>query len=267
MPTVDAPPRTLALPQAGPGLNERIALDPAVPLRLYHPARRLTLAVVSIAWLQAQEQAALARLESRHLTAEEAAYASTLPVRKRRCEWLAGRLALKHGVCAYQLRHSGSAAGTRDIRISTVTQGMRAGKPVVDVPVEVGLSHSADLAVAACGPHAIGIDLEHGREVPPLLSAILSTEGDPASADPDQRRLAAMPLPLRWACKEAVLKHYGFGLRVDSREVALTGWRADGRFSWRAGPGLLRHAPAASAGLRESWAFEIDGYFLTLVRK
>ncbi|WP_243087352.1 hypothetical protein [Streptomyces sp. 891-h] len=265
MSTADAPPRALAPPRPATGAALGIALDPGSPLRVYHLARRLTLAVVSIAWLDAAGDAVRERLASRHLTAHEAAYAASLPLRQRRCEWLAGRLALKHSVCAHQLRHWGRLVSSRHIRVDTVVGGMRAGKPVVDAPVEVGLSHSAGLAVAVCGPHAVGVDLEHRREVPPLLAELLLAEGEPHPTEPGQRLLAGMPLPLRWACKEAVLKHYGFGLRVDACEVALTGWRPDGRFSWRARSGLLRHAPAAADGLEESWAFEIDGYFLAVV--
>ncbi|MEU2722904.1 4'-phosphopantetheinyl transferase family protein [Streptomyces smyrnaeus] len=270
-PRAPAPPHALTHPRALPpspfrsGAGRRITLDPQVPLRVFHLARRLTLAVVSIAWLHTAGDAARRRLTSRHLTAREAAYAASLPLPSRRCEWLAGRLAVKHSVCAHQLRQRGHLVTNREVRVDAIPDGMRAGKPVVDAPVEVGLSHSADLAVAVCGPHAVGVDLEHRREVPPLLAELLTAEGEPHSADPERRLLAAMPLPLRWACKEAVLKHYGFGLRVDACEVALTGWRPDGRFSWRAGVGLLRHAPAAEGGLKESWAFEIDGYYLAVV--
>lgn len=259
MPGAETPPRAL------PGPAGAITLDPARPLHLCHPAPRLVLAVVSIAWLHSRGDAVRQRLAARYLTAEEAAHAATLRLPERRCEWLAGRLALKHGVSAYQQRYSAAAAEPRGIRVRRIEVGPQAGRPVVDAPVEVGLSHSAGFAVAACGAHAVGVDLEHQRTVPPLLSEILSRDGHPGSPDPGARRLAAMPLPLRWACREAVLKHYGVGLRVDSREVVLTGWHGDGRFTWRAGPGLLRRAPAAERGCRASWAQAVDGYFLALV--
>ncbi|MEV0440549.1 4'-phosphopantetheinyl transferase superfamily protein [Streptomyces spectabilis] len=106
---------------------------------------------------------------------------------------------------------------------------------------------------------AVGIDLERTRQVPRPLAELLTT------AQPDRPAVDAMPLSLRWACKEAVLKHFGFGLRVDTREVELTGWRPDGRFSWRAGPGLRRHVPAVDTLRLDSWAREVDGYCLSLV--
>lgn len=245
--------------------GHRLVLDPARPLHVAHPADRLTVAVVSIAWLRAQSDAVLARLEARHLTPEEAAWATTLRVPRRRYEWLAGRLAAKHGVCAYQRLQRGRDSGTRAVRVGAVPHGPRAGRPVVEAPVGIGISHSGDFAVAACGPHAVGIDLEHRRTLSPPLALLLSHEGDPHSPCPEDRRLAGMPLPLRWACKEAVLKYHGFGLRVDFREVALTGWHRDGWFSWRAGPGLLRHAPDADSAAPRTWAREVDGCFLALV--
>ncbi|CAM5297136.1 4'-phosphopantetheinyl transferase family protein [Streptomyces aurantiogriseus] len=240
-------------------------LDRARPLHVAHLADRLTVAVVSVAWLRAQSEAVLARLEARHLAPEEAARAAALHVPRRRYEWLAGRFAVKHGVCAYLRRHRGRDAGTRAVRVGAVPHGPMAGRPVVDAPVGVGISHSGDFAVAACGPHAVGIDLEHRRTLSPPLALLLSREGDPRSPCPEGGRLAGMPLPLRWACKEAVLKYYGFGLRVDFREVALTGWHHDGWFSWRAGPGLLRHAPTADRAAPRTWAREVGGCFLALV--
>ncbi|WP_432109194.1 4'-phosphopantetheinyl transferase family protein [Streptomyces sp. AA1529] len=252
-------------PRAADGTGHPLTLDPRRPLRIHHFGPRLTLAVVSIARLRGAGDGALRQLSDRHLAPQEAAQAATIPLARRRCEWLAGRLAVKQSVCAYQLRHWGSAVRSRSIAVDTVAGGMRAGKPVVDAPVEVGLSHSADLAVAACGPHAVGLDLEHERVVPPLLARLLRVDHEPERADSGPSRLKRMPLPLRWACKEAVLKHYGFGLRIDAGQVRLTGWAPDGRFSWRAGPHLVRHAPASGGGLGESWAMEIDGYFLAVV--
>ncbi|WP_371525590.1 4'-phosphopantetheinyl transferase superfamily protein [Streptomyces sp. NBC_01283] len=242
-----------------------VSLDPARPLAVRHLTERLTLAVVSIAWLRAQGDTARARTEKRHLSAREAAQARLLPSPRRRYEWLAGRLALKHAVTAYQHRRLGRSGEPRAIQVSALRDGPRAGKPVVDVPAEVGLSHSGDFAVAVCGPHAIGVDLEHRRELPPMVSELLTHDGDPYSARAGPRQVAAMPLALRWACKEAVLKYYGFGLRIDTREVGLTGWEQDGRFRWSAGPGLLRRAPAAGSVRLESWAGETNGYSLALV--
>lgn len=248
---------------AVPGLDECLALDPTRPLYVTHVRGPLTLTVVSIAWLRGIGDRARTNLESRHLTDVESAQARQLPLSKRRLEWLAGRLALKHGVCAYQRRHFGTRAGTREVHVSAVTDGLRAGKPHVDFPVEVGLSHSVDFAVAACGPRTVGIDIERVRRMPPLLTELLTTT--PRTAKAESLGVRAMPPSLRWTCKEAVLKHFGFGLRVDPQEVELTDWRPDGRFSWRAGPGLRLHVPDSDGTRFDSWAREVDGYSVALV--
>ncbi|MCX4911600.1 hypothetical protein OHA11_46375 [Streptomyces sp. NBC_00878] len=247
-----------------PGLDESVTLDPSRPLRISHVRGPLTIAVVSIAWVRELDDAARTVIEARHLSTDELARAAELRIRKRRLEWLAGRLAIKHSVFAYQQRHIGVSLCTRGIEVGVVPDGMRAGKPVVNAPVEVGLSHSADFAVAACGPRAVGIDVERGRQVPPVLAELLSLPRD-AAEDPGLSSVDTMPLSLRWACKEAVLKHFGFGLRVDTREVELIRWRPDGRFSWHAGPGLRRHVPWADDTRFDSWAREINGYSMALV--
>lgn len=244
---------------AVPRLDDSLCLDPARPLRVTHARGPLTLAVVSIAWLRARDEADRSAILSRHLSADERARAAELPVPKRRVEWMAGRLAVKHGVSAYLRRHGGTCVRTRDVRVGAVARGIRAGKPTVNAPVEVGLTHSGDLAVAACGPRTLGVDLERTRQVPRALAELLTP------AAPGCPVLDTMPLSLRWACKEAVLKHFGFGLRVDTREVELTAWHPDGRFCWRPGPGLRRHAPTADAARLDSWAREVDGYSLALV--
>ncbi|MFC5718655.1 4'-phosphopantetheinyl transferase family protein [Streptomyces gamaensis] len=258
---------------AGPGVaGHTLRLDPARPLHLARPVGQLTLAAVSIAWLRDRGEEGRAALEDRHLTAREAAHAATLRLPRRRREWLAGRLAVKHAVLAHR-RGQGpgrtrAPLSTRDVRVDALAHGLRAGKPFVELPgppVEIGLTHSADFAVAVCGPRPVGVDLEHARIVPPHLRALLEEDADPAARDPDRRRLTAMPLPLRWACKEAVLKYFGFGLRVDPRDVALRAWYADHAFAWRPGPELLRHAPAAAGTRPHGWAAPLDGYFLALV--
>nr|BAG84259.1 putative 4'-phosphopantetheinyl transferase [Streptomyces griseoviridis] len=279
-----AAPVTPAVQGAPPGLPQHAVFaggrlfDAARPLHTGRAPGARTLSVVSIAWLRAQPPSVRAALERRHLSPAEAEFAETLQLPKRRLEWLAGRLALKHGVCSHRRVHgAGGAPGghgahartplPRDIQVSAVRDGLRAGKPTVNAPVEVGLSHSADFAVAVSGQAPVGVDLEHSRDMPPMLARLLAGDGDAAARTPGRRRLAAMPLPLRWACREAVLKHFGFGLRVDPCEVALTEWDADGGFHWRYGPQLRRLVSPADARGLGSWAREIDGYFLALVWK
>ena len=247
-------------PATGP--DGAIRLDPVRPLRVCTGPGAVTTAVVSIAWLRRQEPAVTAAICRRYLHPDEATSMAALPAGRRRTEWLAGRIAVKHAVRSHGWLPTGPPVDPADIRVRVVPDGIRAGKPEVDGPVEVGLAHSADFAVAAGGSGPVGIDLERSREMT-TLAALLAVVAD--GTRPGRRRLRAMPLSLRWACKEAVLKYAGVGLRIDTRQVELTGWSVDGRFHWRAGPELCPHLPGGDDRTAVGWAGEVDGYSLALV--
>ncbi|MGW0705617.1 4'-phosphopantetheinyl transferase family protein [Streptomyces sp. NPDC002643] len=242
--------------------------DPARPLRIGHGPGTSTFALVSIAWLRELPESGRADFAARHFADSETRFAATLPVAKRRLEWLAGRFALKCAVRAHQRGRLGLRPDpARTVRIRTVGEGLRAGKPYVDGPFEVGLTHAGDFALAVCAPRPIGVDLEPRRSVTPYLERLLLLDDMADDTGPGRARLRRMPLMLRWACKEAVLKHFGFGLRIGGgvREVELTGWYGDGRFTWRPGPALERHLPADGAERTRCLAREIDGYSLAIV--
>ncbi|MFI9503290.1 4'-phosphopantetheinyl transferase family protein [Nocardia sp. NPDC052566] len=250
-------------------LDEAVILDPASPLHIVHTICGLTIATVSVDWLRRQPAERMAATTARHLSAEEAAYAATLWIPKRRFEWVAGRLAAKCAVRAYRRLRLGIIQPTQDIAIMTVREGPCAGKPFVNTCGEIGISHSGDFAIGVCTTGPVGVDLEQNRRLaPPLVNALRLPVLDGANAA--RSRLRAMPMTLRWACTEAVLKYFGFGLRVDPREVVLTAWRTDGSFTWRAGPGLrsetAAHGETASMPWpHRAWAGEIAGYSLALV--
>ncbi|WP_228538115.1 4'-phosphopantetheinyl transferase superfamily protein [Nocardia sp. XZ_19_385] len=217
---------------------------------------------MSVDWLRKQSAEHIAATIARHLSTAEAAYAATLWTPKRRFEWLAGRLAAKCAVCAYLRLHLGIIKQTQEIVVEVIGEGPSAGKPFVDAGGEIGISHSGEFAIGVCTTEPVGVDLERNRRLaPPLVHALGPAARGVSAAS---SRLHTMPVPLRWACTEAVLKHYGFGLRIDPREVVLTAWRTDGSFLWRAGPGLRREI-AALPWPRHAWAGEIAGYALALV--
>lgn len=241
----------LTAPVAAPFTG--LALEPAWPLRLWR-CPSLTLAAVSLAWLRGLDERGHAELVSRYLDAGEADQAARLRLPKRRHEWVAGRLAIKHCAATHQLRHEGRSVLARQVRVGRVAGGMRKGRPLISTPADVSMSHSGDFAIAACGCAPIGVDLERARDLAPPLVDVLRKE----------KVSGEMPLTLRWTCKEAVLKCLGVGLRVDPREVMLTTWEPGGWFGWRAGPGLRAAVPRADPRCLCTWAAEIDGYSLAL---
>ncbi len=228
-------------------------LDPARPLRIFHAAGGPTVAVMPT----------YSPCPTTHLSKAEAAYAATIPIPRRQAEWVAGRVAAKHAVQAHCQRHFDIFHATADIVVRTVDSGVRTGMPVVDYPVGISISHSSHLAVAACTSGPVGIDLERHRVFAPRLVAELGTPLPVAPGD-WRPRLDTMGTPLRWACREAVLKYFGFGLRIDPREVQLTCWHSSGSFHWRAGP-RLRHGARGLRWPRRAWAIEGTDYSLAVV--
>jgi 4'-phosphopantetheinyl transferase len=99
----------------------------------------------------------------------------------------------------------------------------RFGKPsVAGSPLAFNLSHSGELAligVSAAG--AVGVDLEWmqaRRPVDRLAPRVL--------ADSEQARLSASPdraldFHRFWTAKEAVMKLYGFGMRLEARRITI----------------------------------------------
>ncbi|MEV0528260.1 hypothetical protein AB0I66_33030 [Streptomyces sp. NPDC050439] len=265
-------PRTR--PRGGPagrhallaGLDHRLRLDPARPLLVHRAPGPLTFAVVSIAWLRALEPGVRERLAETRLHASERGFLRGLTLPKRRSEWLAGRLALKHAV-ADQLRGSDPSApgGTRDPRdivVRTVADGPRAGKPFVEEPAHIALSHSLDYAIAVSGTRPLGIDLE-GQPMGPYVARMLAVPGGrhvPAGL----RRVAGMPLALRWACREAVVKYTGVAGRSALSQTTVTDWLPDGTFRWSPGAALLQHSRGAESLPAHGWARQLGSYALAV---
>ncbi|MGW7270161.1 4'-phosphopantetheinyl transferase family protein [Streptomyces sp. NPDC054864] len=263
------------------GLDRRLRLDPARPLLVHRAPGPLTFAVVSIAWLRALEHGVRERLAETRLHPSERAFHRELALPKRRSEWLAGRLAVKYAV-ADHLRGSqssakeqaekeqagqdpsapGAARAPRDIVVRTVRDGPRAGKPFVEEPVHIGLSHSLDYAIAVSGTHPLGIDLE-GQPMGPHVARLLAVPGGrhvPAGL----RRVAGMPLGLRWACREAVVKCTGVAGRSALHQTTVTDWLPDGTFRWSPGAALLQHSRGADPLPAHGWARQLGTYALAV---
>jgi 4'-phosphopantetheinyl transferase len=241
-------------------LREAIAFEPAVPVRVRHAVGPLTIAIVSVAWLRSLDEATLAHVADRHLTADRAEWGE-LRFRKRRLEWLAGRIAVKRSVAAFSERYDARVLDPASIRVGRVGEGPFAGRPYVHGGPAIALSHSGDFAIAAAAPRSVGLDLERATQMTEThVRYALSPreESAPAAARP-------MPLVLRWACKEALLKLFGVGLRLGMQVVDVVEWTAEGRFGWRAAEALERVvAQPTDARLHGSWASMISGYALAL---
>lgn len=146
------------------------------------------------------------------LSTPECALLERAKTPKRRAERLAGRIAARRA-CAPLIAHPFSVLVELD--------GPHRGRPRIEPAsdVSVSISHAGGLACAAAargGP--LGVDLESLREpVGPAFRTEAFADGE-LEAWERAGQLSELEL---WAAKEAVLKHWGVGLRAPLLQVAL----------------------------------------------
>lgn len=215
-------------------------------VKLLRSGADLTVAVLCIPELERIDSAVL-------LSSSEQRALGRLHVAKRRREWLAGRVAAKSALGEHLWRSERKRVAPADLVIHSVQSGPRAGQPWTSSGHAVSISHSAALAVSGVATRSCGVDVERIRPLPVIV--------EEAMANP--RDLACLPLALRWACKEAVLKASGVGLRFDLRRLAITSHAPNGRFEWQTAP----QAPGLSVVPErfQSWAGVLGPYALALV--
>jgi 4'-phosphopantetheinyl transferase len=165
-------------------------------------------------------------------TAEQRTY-ERLRFPKRRKEWLLGRWTAKQ-----LLRRS--QGGYHRLALSAISVGVDPdGAPYLSVqgegrlPASLSISHCAGRAVCGLSPGlspSIGVDLERVEPRPRAFVEDFYTAYEAARAwacAPDVRDTLVTAI---WSVKEAVLKAYRVGLRVDTRAIEvqhLAGLEAD----------------------------------------
>jgi 4'-phosphopantetheinyl transferase len=133
-----------------------------------------------------------------------------------------------------------------------------AGRPYVPGGPPIALSHSGDFAIAAAAPRSVGVDIERATELTETHARFALSPQEMTSEWANR-----MPVVLRWACKEAVLKLFGVGLRLGMQVVDVFGWDDEGRFGWRAADALARAVrQPTDARLHGSWAAMVSGHAL-----
>jgi 4'-phosphopantetheinyl transferase len=154
--------------------------------------------------------------------------------RKRRTDWLGGRLATKRLVAGYVLETAGVAVPERDVGVAADPRGAPmvriAGRPDLEPLVpQVGISHGAGRAVALLAPRnsgtRVGIDVERVEPRDEAFVKHVLTDREVGMAE--RAGLNGDGATVLWTLKEAVTKALGIGMAVDPREVEVTGL-ADG---------------------------------------
>ncbi|MDI7267638.1 MAG: 4'-phosphopantetheinyl transferase superfamily protein, partial [Myxococcota bacterium] len=146
--------------------------------------------------------------------------------RKRRVDWLGGRLAAKRLAASYLLEVVGVRVAEADIGVVADTHGAPdvriAGRPDLErlLPA-VAISHGAGRAVAVLAPRnsgtRVGVDVEAIEPRSPAFSRHVLTEREARLAEASP--LNGGTLTLLWTVKEAVSKALGVGMTIDPRDI------------------------------------------------
>ena len=155
------------------------------------------------------------------LSDEELSLFSRMRVEKRKTEWLLGRLTAKSLITSPNLPFHGERFSSINIA------NHQEGAPFVSKPPSQGclsISHRQNIAVCAFTPttnRTIGIDFEQieAREMSFVEDFFTQDEADyTKQLKEESRHLWAT---LVWSAKEAVLKAWQKGLRLDTRSIEI----------------------------------------------
>lgn len=155
------------------------------------------------------------------LSDEELGQFMRMKVDKRKTEWLLGRLTAKSLVTSPELPLAGKAFSSISI------ENHPEGAPYLAKPRSQGclsISHRQNIAVCAFTPAhdvQVGIDLEHiePREMSFVEDFFTPREADHTKQLGEETR--HLWSTLVWSAKEAVLKAWQKGLRLDTRSIEI----------------------------------------------
>ena len=208
------------------------------------------------------------------LSPAEAARLATMPVAKRRRDWLLGRWTAKRLLQERVARRAGVLLPFSAFTIASDPDG--APRVIVDslaapgidalgsLPVSISHSNGQAFCGLHAGPGTLGVDIERIEPRAPEFAQDYFTTPELAqlhAAPPSQRDLLTT---LIWSAKEAALKSLRLGLTVDTRSVSCAPAEGYGP-SWGWGTlGVTSTLQAAGAGFAGWWR-TVGEYVLTVV--
>lgn len=156
------------------------------------------------------------------LTDPELATFARLPTRKRRHEWLSGRMAAKRAFAQARA----ACDPPLPFEEAVVLNGRRGAPAILGYPnLVVSISHSSDYALAVVAPCDIGVDIERIEPRPLALAHYFCSRDEldllerecawPADRDAAIARF--------WTRKEAVSKFLRLGGRLDFKRINTVG--------------------------------------------
>jgi acyl transferase domain-containing protein/phosphopantetheinyl transferase/acyl carrier protein len=169
----------------------------------------------------------------------EASLFRRIDSRKRRTDWLGGRIAAKRLVARFLLETAGEPIPETEIGVAADPLGapdvrIAGRKDLEKLVPRIAVSHGAGRAVAVTAPRnsgtRVGIDVERIEPRDDAFARHVLTDREAAVAE--AAGFNGDGVTLLWTLKEAVTKAVGVGLTVDPREVEITALH-DGRATVR----------------------------------
>lgn len=202
------------------------------------------------------------------LSVGEAACLETMRIPKRRADWRLGRWTAKLAVAAYR-RLPADLHSLSQIEIRPAPSGapevFLCGQPAA---VAISLSHSTGTALCALAESGVrlGCDLEAVEPRSPAFVTDYFTAGEQKLIEHASAAERPQLVTLLWSAKESALKAIGEGLRLDTREVAVT-------LSERLATGFVRDSAewrplqvrCKDGQVFEGWWWHVGGLLRTLV--
>jgi len=158
----------------------------------------------------------------RYLAPKERERYSGMRVEKRKTEWLLGRIAAKALITSQGLPYHGQSYSA--IEIANHPEGAPFIKNPSHTTGTLSISHREEVVVCAFCPQlerTLGIDIEliEPREISFVEDFFTQAEADYAKELPFEPRLIWTTLV--WSAKEAILKAWQKGLRLDTRSIEI----------------------------------------------
>lgn len=150
------------------------------------------------------------------LTDEENRVFKHLKIKKRKVEWLSGRIAAKKAFASYM---SSLHCTNRVSSISILNNQARAPYIVGHPELHLSISHSHEYAVALIARFKIGIDIEKIEPRPDSLAHYFCSQEERAMLEQEPMRKDEL-LTYFWSRKEAVSKFLGLGGKMNFKQIS-----------------------------------------------
>ncbi len=136
-------------------------------------------------------------------------------IKKRKVEWLSGRIAGKNAFTSYI---SSLHCTNRVSNISILNNQARAPYIVNYPELYLSISHSNEYAVAVIAPFKIGIDIEKIESRPDALAHYFCSQEEQALLEKEPMRKDGL-LTFFWSRKEAVSKFLQLGGKLNFKQI------------------------------------------------